>query len=730
MLLALSLLVSAPGLAPQQQASLPPSPVLSVGSGQAGWPGYGGWIPPSERSLLFADPSVYIEPSRGPFERADLTGDGIDDVIVESGIGNLRILVGRGNGSFIRGRAFPSAVGIDRIRIGDLDGDGQNDVVLSTSSTFGVHLGEAGGSLGAVSTISAPGTLTRDFLLGDWNGDGHLDLAATTSQSPLATAFGQGDGTFLPWVLYPSSSGGQALASGDLNGDAITDLVVAQGTSHGVRVFLGEAGGSFSDQGLFPVGKFPSHVSLGDFDRDGALDLLVDPDDQLQLFLGAGDGSFGGVMVLSHASYPTSFEVADLNGDGSLDVVVVEEQIRGLGVLLGNGDGTFAAENLVPGSAWTDEVKISDLDRDGAPDLLRAHNRSIEATLGNGDGTFASRAVLPSGDASNAMLVRDWNGDGIGDVLSAFSTVAAVALRFGSSTGTFSSEVQLPTPGPVYSFVAGDLNGDGVDDLVATLEGTAPLLVWLADGSGSFQAVPDPIPANLVFQRESFLLGDFDGSGTLDLAIDVNGLRIYPGRGDGTFDPGLLVGTVGPVRMVQADLNLDGHLDIVGTNRYRSEVSVYLGVGDGTFQNVMVTKYQYPVDHVVCSDFNRDGLPDLIVESLGPEGYLASVLLGQGDGTFVRDRRIPIGIEFLGMLQGDMNGDGLPDFVTFRSEGFELWRGRGEGSFRIGEGFGLLDLTRAAAIGDVDGDGKLDVVAGGVGGTTFAGITVQFRRPR
>jgi hypothetical protein len=207
----------------------------------------------------------------------------------------------------------------------------------------------------------------------------------------------------------------------------------------------------------------------------------------------------------------------------------------------------------------------------------------------------------------------------------------------------------------------------------------------------------------------SVAAGDFNHDGKLDTAVaDANQIQILLGNGDGTFQaPVNYVYGGAPLSVAAADLNHDGNLDLVVAN-LDSGVSVLLGNGDGTFQAAMNFNTPSSSNFVGIGDFNGDHKPDLIVS----DGPYVSVLLGNGDGTF--QSPIDTDVTSLGSLAwGDFNGDGVLDFAITRNAGFVqevvIYLGNGDGTFREGSHYSSQEPPQSIAVGDFDGDGKLDM---------------------
>jgi len=364
------------------------------------------------------------------------------------------------------------------------------NAVLGTPSLSNAYAALA---LTSASTISLPTTEDVDsnaVVVGDFNGDGKPDLAVVNYYySQVTILLGNGDGTFTQAANSPVtlSSGATALAVGDFNGDGKLDLAVL-GWGGPVTILLGNGDGTFTQANgsPFTVGVDSSFIAAGDFNGDGKLDLAVLGNGPTTILLGNGDGTFTAAAStpVQVGSGNFSVVVGDFNGDGKPDLAVLD--IYGaLTILLGNGDGTFTQAN---GSPFTPGVEpnfiaAGDFNGDGNLDLavVDYYYGQVAILLGNGDGTFTAAASSPVqvGNGPYAVAVGDFNGDGIPDLGVADNYDNTVTILQGDGTGAFSpiNTVSVSTApqdllgfgsfnlnGP-ESVAAGDFNGNGIPDL-------------------------------------------------------------------------------------------------------------------------------------------------------------------------------------------------------------------------------------------------------------------------
>lgn len=598
---------------------------------------------------------LYFSPSA--FALADFNGDGIEDL---AGLGSnvVGAYLGNGDGTFRPARTF--AVSGSSLLAGDINRDGRVDLVVISSAGITALLGRGDGSFTLVPSTTGLVSLPRP-VLADFNHDGFLDIASTAGVS-----LGLGNGTFGPTVgLSRPVQGSGSVAAGDLDGDGNVDLVVGD-TVDGLAVYLGRGTGAFSSPVLFPTQRSsPANaVALADLDGDGHLDVVIgDGLNSVGLFRGRGDGGLG-----PEASYPVGLWqrgvlAADVDGDGHADVVVMgpgrlpasdRTEFDDVAIVLGRGDGTMRAEALSFAGNGPTAFVVADLNGDGRADVAAANGSANNASvlLGQLDGGLGTPIYSPAGNQPRAIASDDFDGDGRADLAVANVGDGSVSVLLGHGDGSFAPAVAVPIPAGPWGLLVGDIDDDGFPDLLVGAEPRNTLLRGEGDG-GFLPTEPLALPS---FPS---MLGDLNGDGSLD-ALTYTG--VFVGHGDGTFEPGrfffdLELAGVG-------DFNEDGVADIAFVKAGGIQVALS-PLGSGMYWPISLDANQDALPRysaLVVADFNGDGHLD--VAATGATSSVVELYLGHGDGGFEQRRRYPVGPAGAFLHAGDVNGDGRMDLVV------------------------------------------------------------------
>lgn len=351
---------------------------------------------------------------------ADFDGDGITN-LAEAEAGTNPFIRGSG-AAFSAASTLAGATKQSGVATGDVDGDGDLDIVVANqeNNALQIFLGTGNGTFAeAQGSPVNYGYSARYAALADFDGDGDLDIAATSSGGGYSTTvlMGAGDGTFAVGYRTGGGKSARGVAAGDFNGDGRMDFAIAGRDDDVAIVFIGDGAGSFavSDGNFVPINPNAQDVTVSDFDRDGDLDLAVG-------YQGGTDVSVllsnGGEALAAKVDYPAGSSTigitsGDFDEDGNVDLAVGNGE-AGISILLGNGDGSFdspAAISTPIGSALT----AADFDGDGDLDIAGTSG----LLLGAGDGTFSAGPAYTNALSAINAAFGDFDGDGDLDLATA-----------------------------------------------------------------------------------------------------------------------------------------------------------------------------------------------------------------------------------------------------------------------------------------------------------------------
>jgi hypothetical protein len=446
-----------------------------------------------------------------------------------------------------------------------------------------------------------------------------------------------------------------------------------------------------------PAGSLPNAVVTGDFNRDGHLDYVVanGGSGDLYMYFGNGDGTFQLPIVIPLlGTSPVALVAADLRGIGILDLAVVYIDSQTLGILPGNGDGTFGPER---------------------------------------------ESAFPMIDVPVAIAAGDFNGDGKMDLVVGLDEVDsqgfcmsddAFYVFLGNGMGGFPNSNIIPIPDgceSVNTISVGDINRNGKLDLaINNWAGQSFAEAWLGNGDGTFRFAQGLDRRNWGFITAADL-GDVNSDGCMDVVTaNEYGLgTVFLGNCDGTFQsPTYPAGSFGIGDFVEsmklADLNGDGHLDVVFAGDYvelvngmtaGNLVSVAFGDGNGNFGQAHVYRGETNMAGFAVGDFRGGGYPDVVTANQSSD--TSSVFLNDGHGGFGDPQGMTVDATSPGIwlpsnfLAMDLNGDGKQDLAAVETP-------QSTGIYRIAplmnDGTGHLLPGRSSSTGVDSTDSMWDFV--------------------
>ena len=370
---------------------------------------------------------------------------------------------------------------------------------------------------------------------------------------------------------------------------------------------------SFAAQQTFATGSFPYALATGDLNGDGVVDVVTtnDGDGTVSVLLNttptnASSPTFAAQAVFPVGGYPESVTIADVNGDGLLDIITANAGDNTITVLLNTtaplaATPSFAAPQVIAVGMDPEALMAADINGDGSPDLVVGNYQdgTIQVLLnatstGSATVDFSNLTTFATAGAPLKLVAADINGDGLPDITAmnyGYNTVTVMlnTTAPGATTPSFTDPQYFDVGGmgDGIAVIAADVNSDGMLDIAVTDQaaGTVQVLINTTTPGGSVAAFGAP-QAFAVGGGPMWVMGvDVDGDGLPDLVttnnsdntISVLHNTTVVGSAAVSFDPQLVLAVgSGPQRVTKADVNGDGKLDLIVTNNMDLSVSVLL----------------------------------------------------------------------------------------------------------------------------------------------------------
>ncbi|MFO0829139.1 MAG: FG-GAP-like repeat-containing protein [Phycisphaerales bacterium] len=357
---------------------------------------------------------------------------------------------------------------------------------------------------------------------------GAAAIGALVAATPLAFATATCP-SFMA-TTYNAGANAQSIALGDLNGDGMIDIAVAN-TNGAVHLLMSHGWGMFMPSMQFGAGHAPQSIALGDIDGDSDLDIVLADqgvydyarqrwqDQGVLICINDGAGNFDPPLLLPFAnghSRPASVALADVNLDGSLDIVVANMDsptypVGEIAIVVNLGDGTFKMPEFHLAGIDTNCVATGDFNGDGLMDVAATNHGSASLTVlhGGGGGGLQPAVTIPIGAYPKWVATWDLDHDGIDDI-AVLNHYELRVLIDGGASSTYALGLGFS------SIAIGDINRDRGDDLIVPESQSRDLRLLFNDGNGNFptqQSEPTRGSPTRV------ALGDLDNDGDLDMVF-------------------------------------------------------------------------------------------------------------------------------------------------------------------------------------------------------------------
>ncbi len=674
---------------------------------------------------------------------ASFTDDGRLDLAVANPLqGTVTIMLGNGDGTFTTGQTISVGADPTGLVAADFNGDGNTDLAVACagSDDVVVLLGMGDGTFSDPIVLPV-GESPDAIVAGDFFHDGVTDIAvADEISNDVAVLIGRGDGTFLPARMYRVGAEPVAMVAADLNGNGYDDLVTANRTSGDLTILWALPGGGFTPQTLQYGGHAPSALAAGDFNGDGRVELAVadEQDDQVTMVASLGGGAFASTWSVNIGEAADSLQIL-YSPDGMSGVVLAafSADSQDAVVLVLAGDGSLASSVPVPLGVQPIGQVLGDFNDSGFTGIAMVTASSSQIVVQLGNSSSQGLAPLVSAPLPQpAPVAVDWNGDGLPDVFT-LDQQGRLMLRLGQpgSPDEYGS-AQVIDIGPGVRFRDIVLVQTRYGPILAALDASQPV-IWLISHApgpgGAIEAQPIQVPqaSSLV----SITAGDLHRDGLDDLvAVDRGGdqVIVLDQQPDGSFredQPPLSVG-IAPSRVAIADLDGSGWPDLVVSNTYSGDLSVFYGGPAGFGQEVRLAgglgaaelvaqageSIRQTSDEptgVAAGFFDTSGFTDVVSVQSGADRI--SLLKGAPDGGLADPSlasSYSTGIDPTQVVAASLTRDGLTDLVVLNqgSDDISIFLNNGHGGFIAMPRVDAGNDPTGVAVRDVNGDGVPDLL--------------------
>lgn len=587
------------------------------------------------------------------------------------------------------------------------------------------------------------GTATGGTTLGGTDGQGGTPLGEAGQGGAAAEPPGECRIGFPGPPLWPTSGDMPSSTSfADLDGDGLLDMVVTgKDGSHEqglLSVFKGLPDG-YTQRQDFDTGASPSSAAIDDVDGDGDLDVVVASEGSqgsVSVLLNQGDGTLSAPVVYGGGClYAISLALSDLNGDDLPDAAVACWLVSTIQVRLNDGNGGFGTITTYTSSdqPWAPTgIAAGDVDGDGDADLVTSDDRQagrVNVFANAGNGTFAEPVHYDASDRPVGIALGDLDGDDKLDIALASAGGYGLDVLLNQGDGTFPSHQTFE----IFSYLVNpssvalrDVNDDGrLDAALSTNNGLGYAVTFVNQGLGTFAL---DSATDLSGLGVSTSLADATADGIDDLVVGVQSemelsnasVAVFPGLGDGAFATQIEWSTSEALcnSLVSGDFDHDGLFDMAtGCNDSpQHRINIWYGAADHSF-----TRVDYDTGWVHMSlhagDLNGDGLTDLVdVSSNSTHNDFFVHLAKPGrklSGTWYRTTEGDVEAAIFDADLGDMDADGDLDLVLTNvgAKAIQVFFNAGDGSFPDHTDYPMAKNAETLRVGDLNGDGTLDVVA-------------------
>ncbi|MES2654490.1 MAG: FG-GAP-like repeat-containing protein [Bacteroidota bacterium] len=545
-------------------------------------------------------------------------------------------------------------------------------------------------------------------------------------------------------INFEAGNSSKSVVIGDLDGDSKPDLAIANLSNNTISILrnIGSSGTvNFATKVDFTTGSASLSVAIGDIDGDGKPDLAIanissNTVSVLRNKCSIGTVSFETKVDFTTGSAPLSVAIGDIDGDGKPDLVTVNNNSNTVSVLpntSSSGIVSFATKVDFTTGSSPYSLAIGDIDGDYKPDLAITNKNdssvSILRNIGSiGTINFAAKINFTTGSNPQFVAIGDIDGnDKVDLAIANFNSNTVSVLRNTGSIGTinFATKVDFITGSNPNSVAIGDIDGDGKPDLATANISSANISILRNLGNSSIVSFETKVDFTINGNPQSIATGDIDGDGKPDLTI-VNGYNVYILRNNPIPPPPTIISLTPTSGVVGATVSITG----TGFNTTPTSNIVFFGATRAIVIAATITNLTVTVP---------TGATFAPITVLNTSTHLAAYSNQIFSPTFSSNKSnititdMAAKVDFTAsygpgsVVIGDIDGDGKPDLITANvgnsSNTVSVFRNTsapGTISFATKVDFAVGTYPESLAIGDIDGDGKPDLAIANRGSNTLS----------
>jgi hypothetical protein len=697
-------------------------------------------------------------------QTADLDGDGDQDMVYSIFSSDRIVWIENdGTGNFVGGEKLISTLadGPSSLFSADLDNDGDIDVMSASflDKKIAWYENDGLGNFGVQQIISSSVNSANFVYASDLDSDGYLDvLSISLINDEIAWYKNDGSANFgTQRIISSTANGANCVYASDLDDDGDFDILSSSFNDDKIAWYENTDGmGTFGgEQIITTLAGRASYVYSADLNNDGSMDVLSSSldDNKIAWYENDGNGVFGVQQIISsNAMEAYMVRAADMDADGDMDVLSASYDDDKIAWYENDGTGNFVLENIVSSSAnGANSVYASDLDNDGDLDLISSSD--LDKKVNGYESNLLEAQCegdIQFNEVGGAATSWTWSTDGsatIDDNTSQNPIISglvngetvSVAVSQGSCTNTTSATIGI-LPLPANGFTLSDhtitqgeiaiIDQDGSDIGVSyqlRVEGSNVPVGDPVDGKDApiqFQVAPQSSVSYNVLATNTTTLCE---SVLTDIAtVTVNNLpQVHitygtPNTPIAFTEQSAISTSNRSFNIISADMNGDGHMDVIGSDFDGGRIDIFQNNGDGSFTSQTINSNAIGIWAIHVADVDSDGNNDVLA-ALSTSNKI-TWYRNNGDNTYDEFTITTNVAEPRSVYAIDMDYDGDMDVLSASRNDDKIAWYENDGN----ENFTQHDISTSAiqawdvfAI-DMDGDGDMDVLSASEGGIRIA----------